>query len=66
VRFGFYLHSYKINGNARLYAVGRGISASYEFFKPSAADWGARNLQYAMEPRLPYTALLATVFLIFH
>ena len=44
--------------NARLYAVGRGISASYEIFRPSAAYWGERNLQYAVEPRLPYHSML--------
>src|SRR5690554_4561448 len=44
--------------NARLYAVGRGISASYEIFRPNAADWGERNLQYIVEPRLPYHSML--------
>src|SRR5690554_7327094 len=29
-----------IGGNVRLYAVGRGISARYEIFWPSAADGG--------------------------
>jgi hypothetical protein len=45
--------------NVRLYAVGRGISASYESFRPTASGCGERNPQYAVEPRLPYTALLA-------
>src|SRR5690554_2369517 len=44
--------------NIRLYAVGRGISARYEIFWQSGCDWGERSLQYAVEPRLPYTALL--------
>jgi hypothetical protein len=48
--------SFSLAPNARLYAVGRGISASNESFWPSATYWGERNPQYAMEPRLPYTA----------
>ncbi len=36
--------------------VGRGISASCESFRPNDGGWGERSLQYAMEPRLPYTA----------
>jgi hypothetical protein len=51
--------------NARLYAVGRSISARYESFRPSAADLGERNPQYAVEPRLPYTALLAVCCFLF-
>jgi hypothetical protein len=54
---------FMLAGNVRLYAVGRGISASYESFWPSGCDWGERNPQYAVEPRLPYTALLPTVFI---
>jgi len=49
--------------NARLYAVGRGISASYEIFRPNAAYWGERDPLYAMEPRLAYTALLCGVII---
>src|SRR5690554_2649210 len=37
------LVSFTMPANARLYAVGRGISASYEIFRPNAADLGARN-----------------------
>jgi hypothetical protein len=32
-----------IVANARLYVVGRGISASYEIFRPNAGDRGERN-----------------------
>jgi len=46
---------------ARLYMVGRGIFASYESFSPSGCDWGRRNPQFAVKPRLPYTALLCGV-----
>ena len=52
--------------NVRLYAVGRGISARYEIFWQSGCDWGERSLQFAVEPRLPYTALLcAGIVLVF-
>src|SRR5690554_8133957 len=51
-----------IGHNARLYAVGRGFSARYESFRPNAVNRGERNPQYALEPRLPYTALLCPVF----
>jgi hypothetical protein len=54
----------KIGYNARLYAVGRGISASCEIFWPSATDRDERNSQFAVEPRLPYTALLGDVFFV--
>jgi hypothetical protein len=50
---------FTLSDNARLYAVGRGFSASYEIFRPNAADGGEGNPQYAVEPRLPNTALLA-------
>ena len=49
--------------NARLYEVGRGFFARYESFRPNGCDWGERNIQFTMEPRLPYTALLALVSL---
>src|SRR5690554_6856985 len=52
-----------LGGNVRLYVVGRGISASYESFRPNAVGGGERNLQYAVEPRLPYTALFCAVFI---
>jgi hypothetical protein len=45
--------------NVRLYAIGRGFSSSYEIIRPSAGDWGERDQLYTVEPRLPYTALLA-------
>jgi hypothetical protein len=45
-----------IGGNARLYVVGRGISASNEIFRPNAVEKGEGNPQFAVEPRLPYTA----------
>ena len=53
---------FTMNANARLYAVGRGFSARYESFRPNAVNRGERNPQYALEPRLPYTALLCPVF----
>src|SRR5690554_4369138 len=56
--FLFAVGSCYIATNARLYAVGRGFSARYESFRPNAVKWGGRNQQYAVEPRLPYTALL--------
>jgi hypothetical protein len=54
-----------IVANARLYAVGRGISANYESFWPSGCDWGERNLQYAVEHRLPYHSFVGISYLFF-
>jgi len=61
-RLNVVLRSVRVAHNARLYAVGRGFSARYESFRPNAVNRGERNPQYALEPRLPYTALLCPVF----